>query len=108
MSAATEPSGRLPRAEPSGRLPHVPALNGLRAIAVAAVLVFHADDNYLPGGHLGVSLFFTLSGFLITSLLLVERHAAERVALRRFWARRAKRLVPAMLLCLPLIALVVH
>jgi peptidoglycan/LPS O-acetylase OafA/YrhL len=77
-------------------IPHVPALDGLRGVAVAGVLLFHA--GHLPGGFLGVDLFFTLSGFLITSLLLVEREATGRVDLRRFWARRLRRLLPALLL----------
>lgn len=90
------------------RLPYVPALDGLRGLAVAAVLLFHAGVVAVPGGHLGVTAFFTLSGFLITSLLLVERHATGRVDLRAFWARRARRLVPAMLLTFPLVAFAVH
>jgi peptidoglycan/LPS O-acetylase OafA/YrhL len=90
------------------RLPYSPALDGLRGLAVAVVLLFHADVGFLPGGHLGVTTFFTLSGFLITGLLLQERHVAGRIALRSFWARRARRLVPAMLVCFLLVALVVH
>jgi peptidoglycan/LPS O-acetylase OafA/YrhL/lysophospholipase L1-like esterase len=90
------------------RLPYVPALDGLRGVAVAAVLLFHAGVVAVPGGHLGVTAFFTLSGFLITSLLLVERHGTGRVDLRGFWARRARRLVPAMLLTFPLVAFAVH
>jgi peptidoglycan/LPS O-acetylase OafA/YrhL len=90
------------------RLGYLPALDGLRGLAVAAVLLFHAGLAHVRGGHLGVSVFFTLSGFLITALLLVERQATGRLDLGAFWARRARRLVPAMLLCLPLIALVLH
>jgi peptidoglycan/LPS O-acetylase OafA/YrhL len=89
-------------------LPYLPALDGLRGLAVAAVLLFHGQVGFLRGGHLGVTVFFTLSGFLITSLLLLERTRHGRVDLPRFWVRRARRLVPAMLLCLPLAALVVH
>jgi peptidoglycan/LPS O-acetylase OafA/YrhL len=91
-----------------GRLPQVPALNGLRGLAVAAVLLFHADVPWVPGGQLGVTAFFTLSGFLITSLLLLEKKRTGRIRLRAFWGRRARRLVPAMLLCFGLVALVVH
>lgn len=75
-------------------IPHVDALDGLRGVAVIGVLLFHAD--HLSGGFLGVDLFFTLSGFLITSLLVVEHRRTGRISLRRFWARRARRLLPAM------------
>ena len=75
-------------------------LDGLRAIAVAAVLVYHAEVGLLPGGFLGVDLFFVLSGFLITSLLLEAATATGRVDVRTFWARRVRRLVPALLLVL--------
>ncbi len=75
-------------------LPHVDALDGLRGMAVAGVLLFHG--GHLTGGYLGVDLFFVLSGFLITSLLLVEGRETEHVALGSFWARRARRLLPAL------------
>lgn len=78
------------------RLVHEPGLDGLRGLAVAAVMVFHLDR--LEGGFLGVDLFFVLSGFLITSLLIAEQVDTGRVALARFWARRARRLIPALLL----------
>ncbi|MDX6665526.1 MAG: hypothetical protein QOG68_1732 [Solirubrobacteraceae bacterium] len=78
------------------RLHHAPALDGLRAIAVAAVLGFHAGLTWLPGGFLGVDVFFVLSGYLITSLLLAEQAATHGVDLLRFWARRARRLLPAV------------
>jgi peptidoglycan/LPS O-acetylase OafA/YrhL len=77
-------------------LPRRPALDGVRALAVAAVLLHHARVPGLGGGWLGVDVFFVLSGFLITSLLLAEADATGRVALRRFWARRARRLLPAL------------
>ncbi|GAB4085654.1 acyltransferase [Myceligenerans cantabricum] len=72
---------------------HLPALDGLRGVAVLGVLAFHT--GLLPGGFLGVDLFFTLSGFLITGLLLREVGTTGTVALRRFWARRLRRLLPA-------------
>jgi peptidoglycan/LPS O-acetylase OafA/YrhL len=81
---------RLPKAT----LPHVRALDGLRGLAVAAVLLFHG--GHLIGGYLGVDVFFVLSGFLITSLLLAESTATGRLGLGGFWARRARRLLPAL------------
>ena len=76
-------------------LPHRVALDGLRGAAVAAVVAYHL--GWAPGGFLGVSLFFTLSGFLITNLLLAERSHRGDIRLGRFWARRARRLLPAAL-----------
>ncbi|TAL16145.1 MAG: acyltransferase [Frankiales bacterium] len=93
-------------AVPRTRLAYSAPLDGLRGLAVAAVLLFHAEVPGVRGGHLGVTAFFTLSGFLITALLLVERQATGRIDLRVFWVRRARRLVPAVLVCLPLVALV--
>ncbi|MGD9703138.1 MAG: acyltransferase family protein [Acidimicrobiia bacterium] len=80
-------------------LDHEPALDGMRAVAVAVVLLFHADVSWMRGGYIGVSVFFTLSGFLITRLLLTEHHLTGRIALGQFYARRARRLVPASLVC---------
>jgi len=85
--------------KPVANAPHIayrPGLDGLRAIAVAAVFLYHARIDWLPGGFLGVDLFFVLSGYLITSLLLVEWEARNRIDLRRFWLRRARRLLPAL------------
>jgi peptidoglycan/LPS O-acetylase OafA/YrhL len=75
-------------------IPHVPALDGLRGASVAAILLFHA--GHLPGGWLAVDLFFLLSGFLITSLLLVEFERRGTISLVAFWGRRARRLLPAL------------
>ena len=82
----------LSQAEP---LPHVPGLDGLRAVAVMLVLFFHADFPWMQGGFLGVSLFFTLSGFLITSLLLREWWNTSSMSAGSFWTRRLRRLTPA-------------
>src|SRR4051794_33456168 len=87
---ATELYGQVTR--PVRR--YEPALDGIRGVAVAAVLLFHA--GHLTGGYLGVDTFFVLSGFLITSILLAEGAVARTVALSRFWARRARRLLPAV------------
>lgn len=83
-----------------------PGLDGLRGIAVIAVMMFHLGYGWAKGGYLGVSTFFTLSGFLITSLLLHERAITGRTNLGRFWSRRARRLLPAALCGLVLAALV--
>ena len=80
---------------PENGLRHEPGLDGLRALAVVAVLAFH--DGRLRGGFLGVSTFFTLSGFLITRLLVAEWHRARAISLRRFYTRRIRRLLPAAL-----------
>jgi peptidoglycan/LPS O-acetylase OafA/YrhL len=81
------------------RLGYRPELNGLRAIAVSAVVVYHSlDESRFPGGFLGVDLFFLLSGFLITRLLLEERATSGGIALRSFYVRRGARLIPALLL----------
>jgi peptidoglycan/LPS O-acetylase OafA/YrhL len=83
-----------------------PALDGVRALAVAAVLLFHAEVAGFDGGYLGVSVFFTLSGYLITSLLVHEYDRTDRVDLRTFYGRRVRRLLPASALCLAAIVLI--
>ncbi|MBU1586597.1 MAG: acyltransferase [Actinobacteria bacterium] len=80
---------------PSARLS---GLDGLRAIAVLAVMAFHFLPDTLKGGYVGVDVFFVISGFLITGLLVRERATAGRISLGGFWARRARRLVPALVL----------
>jgi peptidoglycan/LPS O-acetylase OafA/YrhL/lysophospholipase L1-like esterase len=75
---------------------HLPALDGLRALAVLAVLAYHLGYPWARGGYLGVDLFFVLSGFLITSLLLEEHEETGTIRLAKFWARRARRLLPAL------------
>lgn len=79
-----------------------PALDGLRAVAVICVVIYHAGatsdlTDIAPGGFIGVSVFFTLSGYLVTTLLLRQVESTGRVDMRRFWTRRIKRLVPASL-----------
>src|SRR5207244_12006457 len=82
------------------RLGYRPSLDGIRGLAIASVVGFHAF-GHPSGGYLGVDLFFVLSGFLITTLLLEERHERGRVSLRAFYARRALRLLPALVVMLP-------
>lgn len=80
-----------------GRFEYEPALDGLRGIALLGVVAYHAGIDELRGGFLGVSSFFTLSGFLITFLLLLEHDSRGRIDLVSFWARRLRRLLPAAL-----------
>src|SRR6202008_2975310 len=82
------------------RLPTLPALDGIRAIAVAAVLLYHSDIYWFPGGLLGVEVFFVLSGYLITSLLWTELGRSSRIDIPHFWQRRARRLFPAVFVIL--------
>jgi peptidoglycan/LPS O-acetylase OafA/YrhL/lysophospholipase L1-like esterase len=77
-------------------LRYLPALDGLRAAAVLAVMLYHGGVAWMRGGYLGVDAFFVLSGFLITALLLTEWRATKGIAFARFWARRARRLLPAL------------
>lgn len=83
--------------QPAARI-HYAGLDGLRALAVAGVLVYHLFPGTLPGGFIGVDVFFVISGFLITSLLIRERDTQGRVSLRGFWTRRARRILPALVL----------
>jgi peptidoglycan/LPS O-acetylase OafA/YrhL len=80
-----------------------PALDGVRAVAIVCVVAYHL--GHLNGGWIGVDIFFVLSGYLITTLLLSERASDGRVALRAFWARRARRLLPAVLLLLTVLGI---
>ena len=80
------------------RLPRMPGLDGLRALAVVAVLLYHAGLASVPGGFLGVEVFFVISGYLITALLVTEWRRRGRIDLAAFWMRRARRLLPALYL----------
>lgn len=77
---------------------HLPALNGLRGVAAIGVVCYHLQLGWASGGYLGVDLFFVLSGFLISTLLLEEWVGTGRISLVSFWGRRAKRLLPALFL----------
>ena len=81
-------------------LAHHRGLDGLRGVAVILVIIFHSGLGWLPGGFLGVSVFFTLSGFLITSLLINECENTGRIDLKAFWGRRLRRLAPASLVAI--------
>jgi len=83
-----------------------PALDGMRAIAVLSVVVFHVTHSWLPGGWAGVDVFFALSGYLITSILLAELAETGKIDLKRFYFRRALRLVPAFVLVLAFVGLI--
>jgi peptidoglycan/LPS O-acetylase OafA/YrhL len=86
---------------------HLPALNGLRGLAVIGVVAYHLQLGWARGGYLGVDLFFVLSGFLITTLLLEEWRGTGHVDLAAFWGRRARRLLPALFLVVAALALYV-
>lgn len=77
-------------------VPYVPGLDGLRALAVIAVVIYHANKQWLGGGFLGVEVFFVISGYLITLLLIAERERTGTVSFGQFWFRRARRLLPAL------------
>jgi peptidoglycan/LPS O-acetylase OafA/YrhL len=91
-----------------GKMRYLPALDGLRALAVLAVVGYHADVSWLQGGFLGVDVFFVVSGFLITALLLREHATTGRVDLKAFWVRRFRRLLPALGAFLVVTAMVWH
>src|SRR4051794_11977419 len=79
-----------------GRFGYRPALDGVRAVAVVGVLLYHGTLWWTAGGFLGVDVFFALSGYLITTLLVLEHDATGRIDLGGFWVRRARRLLPAL------------
>jgi peptidoglycan/LPS O-acetylase OafA/YrhL len=97
MAEATLDHARPRRYDPQlSAVPYLPGLDGMRALAVVAVMIYHADNEWLHGGFLGVEVFFVISGYLITLLLMAEREQTGRVDLVGFWARRARRLLPAL------------
>jgi peptidoglycan/LPS O-acetylase OafA/YrhL len=84
---------------------HRPALDGLRTVAVYLVVLFHSELTWMRGGFIGVDLFFVLSGFLVTNVMLAEHRTTGSIQLRRFYARRVRRLLPAALIAIVLICL---
>src|ERR1700678_359806 len=106
-TAGSGPGGQQDGARDDGhRLPQLPAIDGLRAVAVSAVLLYHLPEAWFPGGFLGVDVFFVISGFLITSLVTAEIQRTGRVNLGAFWRRRARRLLPALFFMLVIIVAV--
>jgi len=89
-----------------GGIEYVAGLDGLRALAVITVMAFHLGWSFVPGGAFGVSLFFTLSGYLITQVMLADHAQAGKVDLKRFWSRRLRRLAPGSIVCLIAVAVV--
>lgn len=101
--AAPTATGRPPHEAVPRTLGHLRGLDGLRAIAVLAVVIYHADLGGLTGGFLGVEVFFVISGYLITALLLAERTSTGRIDPVAFWLRRGRRLLPALFAMLALV-----
>src|SRR4051812_45298154 len=106
-SASPEPEKQ--RAQVS-RVPYLPGLDGMRALAVLAVMTYHADLGHthiawMQGGFLGVEVFFVISGYLITLLLVGERERTGSVSLKNFWLRRFRRLVPAAFLMMTVVVI---
>ncbi|MDQ4114039.1 MAG: acyltransferase, partial [Actinomycetota bacterium] len=110
VTLTTTPPPASPSPTPTHPAPPADGLRldieGLRAIAIGTVLIYHAGAAFLPGGFIGVDIFFVISGFLITGVLIREVEKTTRVSLPRFYARRAKRLFPAAALVLAVTSLV--
>ena len=95
----------LDRGRASGEMGYLPGLDGIRAIAVLGVLLYHADLGFLPGGFLGVDVFFVLSGFLITTLLLEQFERTGHINFKSFYLGRVRRLFPALIALLIVVAI---
>ncbi len=104
MSARPSVSTNGSSAGALSSVPYLPGLDGLRAIAVVGVMIYHAHHDWLPGGYLGVEVFFVISGYLITLLLIGEHERTGHVDLRQFWARRFRRLLPALFVMMAMVA----
>ena len=106
-SSVTNPQGGTPaqpwhldRGRKAGEMGYLPGLDGIRALAVLGVLMYHGDLTWMRGGYLGVDVFFVLSGFLITTLIVEEFDRTGRIDFKRFYIGRARRLLPALFLLL--------
>lgn len=106
LNDSTSTSGEGPRLTSKSsqsnlsRVPYLPGLDGMRALAVVAVMVYHANSSWLQGGFIGVEVFFVISGYLITLLLISEHEKNGRVNMGQFWIRRFRRLLPALFVML--------
>src|SRR6266511_2171290 len=97
---AAPAAGAPARPARASRIAYQPALDGLRAMAILTIMLYHGEVSWPRGGYLSVDLFFVLSGYLITTLLLAEWEARATIDLKRFWSGRARRLLPALFLML--------
>ncbi len=98
---------KLDRGRSFGEMGYLPGLDGLRAVAIIGVLLYHAGIDWMPGGFLGVDVFFVISGFLITSLILEEYDRSGRINFSKFYLGRARRLLPAVAVLLIAVGLAV-
>src|SRR5262249_24375044 len=103
VGVAGEACARVTAPPPQAGAEYRPDIDGLRATAVLAIILFHAGFTWIPGGYLVVDVFFVISGFLITGILLRE-NASRTFTLRRFYERRARRILPALLATLAVVA----
>lgn len=104
-ACAQSTDGCAPAASGASQKRYIPALDGLRAFAVIAVILYHLGVNWSQSGLLGVTIFFVLSGYLITGLLIKEHDETGRIDLLHFWMRRVRRLVPAIIVLIVAVAL---
>ena len=95
----------LDRGRRAGEMGYLPGLDGVRALAVLGVLLYHGDLTWMKGGFLGVDVFFVLSGFLITTLIVEEYNRSGRIDFKRFYIARARRLLPPLLLMLVVVGM---
>jgi peptidoglycan/LPS O-acetylase OafA/YrhL len=109
MSAVTDTqpassAGRRRSGTNISKVPYLPGLDGMRAFAVVAVMIYHANSSWLKGGFIGVEVFFVISGYLITLLLIAEHEKAGVVDMKGFWIRRFRRLLPALFMMMMLLS----
>ena len=103
----TQQPWHLDKGRRAGEMGYLPGLDGIRAVAVLGVLLYHGDLTWMRGGYLGVDVFFVLSGFLITTLIAEEFQRTGRIDFKKFYLGRARRLLPALLLMLAVVGFVV-